>query len=281
MSLFYSEKYKGYIADVPNITFVRCDGTVFYFDEVNSAGMSRTDNNLTINGGQGSYPLAYIDTDKTLEQTFSSSQFSMEMFEMANATTMTEGDVGVMETKKYEIGEGLKITIPYECKANSVRIRGLEEGAEVSTGKFTVKITAATAETGGSTEITFNTGDVVAGDEVRVTYQRRAVDAMTLAVTTKTSAARGEVFIDYPVYSAGMDCTESAVKGIVHVHIFRARVTQAPGFDASYKSAQTNSVTFSAMDPKRADGRVFEQVYEPLDSDGNVVSKSGAEVAWF
>lgn len=124
MGLMYSEKYAGYIADVPNIHFIRCDGKVFYFDEVNSSSFNPTGNSLTVNGGQGSYPLAFIDTDNNLEVTFSSSQFTMEMFEMANAANMVEGDVGVMETKKYVVEDGLKITIPYECKKNSIRIRG-------------------------------------------------------------------------------------------------------------------------------------------------------------
>lgn len=90
----YIEKYDGYIADNPNLDFERCDGTVFSFYEVNTASMSNTANTLTITGGQGSYPLAYIDTDKNLEFTFASSQFTMDMFQMANATNLTEGDFG-------------------------------------------------------------------------------------------------------------------------------------------------------------------------------------------
>lgn len=44
MALIYSEKYAGYIADVPNIHFIRCDGRAFYFEEVNSASMTNTAN---------------------------------------------------------------------------------------------------------------------------------------------------------------------------------------------------------------------------------------------
>lgn len=40
----YIEKFDGYIADVPNIVFERCDGTVFAFDEVNTASMSNNAN---------------------------------------------------------------------------------------------------------------------------------------------------------------------------------------------------------------------------------------------
>lgn len=76
MALYYLDKYEGYIADVPNIDFERCDGTVFSYYEVNTSNMTNTANSLTITGGQGNYPLAYIETDKSLELTFASSQFS-------------------------------------------------------------------------------------------------------------------------------------------------------------------------------------------------------------
>ena len=207
------------------------------------------------------------------------------MFEMASATNMAEGDTGVMETKKYEVeaadeGGALTITVPYECKANSIKIRGLEEGDEAATGKYKVEITAATADADGKTVITFAEGDVAAGDSVRISYQRRAVGAQTISVTTRTQSSRGEVWLHYPVYSAGVDCTESAIKAMLHIHIWRTRVTQAPGFDASYKTAATNSITFAAMDAKRADGEVYELILEPMDSNGNVVAKSEANVDW-
>ena len=72
----YIPKYEGYIADNPNIDFERCDGEVFSYYEVNTASMTNTSNVLTITGGQGNYPLAYIDTDKALEFTYASSQFT-------------------------------------------------------------------------------------------------------------------------------------------------------------------------------------------------------------
>lgn len=42
MALRYVEKLQGYIADVPDIDFTRCDGRLFHFDQVNTAGVSTT-----------------------------------------------------------------------------------------------------------------------------------------------------------------------------------------------------------------------------------------------
>lgn len=276
----YIEKYDGYIADNPNIDFERCDGSVFSYYEVNTASMSNTANTQTITGGQGSYPLAYIDTDKTLEFTFASSQFSLDMFQMANATNIVDGDFGTLETKRYEVENGLKITIPYECQANSVKIRGLEEAVAVAAGKFKVTITAATAEADGKTEITLNDGDATVGDTIRVSYRRRVVGAQKMTVTTKATTAKGALYAHWPVYSSGTDCTESAVKGWLHLYLPRCRVTALPGFDNSYKSASTNSVTFAAIDPKRADEKMYDLYYEPLGADGAIVAKSSGTVVW-
>lgn len=276
----YIEKYDGYIADNPNIDFERCDGSVFSYYEVNTASMSNTANTQTITGGQGSYPLAYIDTDKTLEFTFASSQFSLDMFQMANATNIVDGDFGTLETKRYEVETGLKITIPYECQTGSVKIRGMEEATTAAAGKFSVSITAATADTAGKTEVTFNEGDATVGDTIRVSYRRRVVGASKMTVTTKATTAKGALYAHWPVYSSGTDCTESSVKGWLHLYLPRCRVTALPGFDNSYKSASTNSVTFAAIDPKRADEKMYDLYYEPLDADGAIVAKSSGTVVW-
>ena len=38
----YVKPIDGYIVDVPNATFTRCDGNVFYFNKLNSCNFSPT-----------------------------------------------------------------------------------------------------------------------------------------------------------------------------------------------------------------------------------------------
>lgn len=233
---YYVAKYNGYIADNPNIDFERCDGQVFHYYEVSTASMSNTANSMTVTGGQSNYPLAYIDTDRTMEFTFTSAQFDLELFEMANASTITTGDYGTRETELFNVvsaDSALKVTIPYECKAGSVKIRGLTEANAADTGKFTVTITAAAAATAGSTVVTFNSGDVAAGDTVVVSYIRRIVSASRMSVKTESTTAKGALYAHWPVYSSGDDCSDAAVKGWLHLYIPRVRVTALPGFDNS------------------------------------------------
>ena len=120
------------------------------------------------------------------------------------------------------------------------------------------------------------------GDTLRVAYRRRVNGASVATVKTNSTTAKGSLYAHWPVYSSGTDCTESSIKGWLHLYIPRVRVTALPGFDNSYKSAATNSVTFSAIDPKRADEKMYDLYYEPLDANGAIVTTptEGATVAW-
>lgn len=46
------------------------------------------------------------------------------------------------------------------------------------------------------------------------------------------------------------------------------------------KSAATNAVTFSLLDPKRADKSAFQWAYETLDSNGNIVTDYTGTMNW-
>ena len=50
--------------------------------------------------------------------------------------------------------------------------------------------------------------------------------------------------------------------------------------EESDKSAATQGLTFAAMNPKRADKKMYDLVYEPTDSNGDIVNKSGETVKW-
>lgn len=79
-------------------------------------------------------------------------------------------------------------------------------------------------------------------------------------------------------YSAGTDCTEAAIKGWLHLYLPAVRVTALPGFSNSYKSVANTGITVSAMNPKRADGKMYDLIWEPTDSDGDIVNYSSATV---
>lgn len=190
----------------------------------------------------------------------------MDMFEMSNAGTATDGAYDIYETSLFTVASGDDsvpvIKMPFEVIPAATLIRGLTYAAsEATTGQFTVKYA-----TNVST-ITFATGDVAVGDEVYVTYKRKIADAHIVTVNSDSASAKGELAAHVPVYSSGTDCSESAIKGYVHIYVPRVRISAQPGFDTSYKTASTNAVTFAAIDPKRADKKMYDVVYEEVVAD--------------
>lgn len=175
--------------------------------------------------------------------------------------------VGYGSSDKAE-GGGTKI----QTEEGSVKISGykLAAGTTPQAGKFAVKHGTDAAP---KTEIIFKTGDCEVGDQMRVTYRRNVIDASVTTVTTSNRTATGSLTVHWPVYRAGDDVKQSGVKGWLHMELPRVRVTAMPGFDPSYKSAATNSLTFSAVDPKGADDQIYSLTYEPLDGSGNIVTK--------
>ena len=196
----YVHKFGGFIADVANIDFKRCDGIVYSCNTATATNMTPTANSLSITGGQSQYPIGFIDTDRGLECSFTNAMFDGDMFEIANATVAEDGASSTFETKKYEVIAGLIIELPCEVEEGSVYIRGLELTAETAeAGKYTV--TAAD----GKTTITFAEGDVAVGDEVMVSYERKIANAHNIVVKTNTASSKGEVWMHWPVYSSGTD----------------------------------------------------------------------------
>ena len=64
------------------------------------------------------------------------------------------------------------------------------------------------------------------------------------------------------------------------MHVFRVRVTALPAIDSSYKTAATHSMTFTAIDPQRADNRMYRITYEPLTTTGEIDTTYGESVEY-
>ena len=265
----YVDKYKGYVADAADIEFIRCDGSVYSCKEATATSITPGGDAMTITGGQGLFPLAYIDSSKTLDLSFTNAAFDMDMFEITGTEAATEGNEYILVTERLEISEKNSALYTHTkhvmVPAETYYIHGLEyvSGTTVAEGKFCVT-TADTGETGS--KLLFDEADVAEGDEILVTYTFTSANTRAVNMKTNSGTARGEVWFHFPVYSSGADCTESAVQAVVHVHIFRARVTTPATFDTSYKTAATFPITFSAIDPHRADARMYEIIYQELSA---------------
>lgn len=245
----YVAAFKGYIADVPQIWFKRCDGTVFHYDEITSASVNPNVAFTEVNAGWSMYPVAYLPGQSSLEMQFTSGQFNADLFAMANAKKFAaDENYMVPMTDILDVDASAHtVTLTQTPAEDTIFIAGMTKGSVAAEGVYSV----------AGNVITFDTG--VTG-KVEVNYEVNQGSAMSIEIDNK-SAAIGEAVFKWPVYGTGDDCTEKAIKGYVMMKVYKCRCTTMPGFDTSYKSAATNSVTFSAMDAKRPDGSIYNLAY--------------------
>lgn len=171
--------------------------------------------------------------------------------------------------------------MPFQADDQRVLIDGLtqipitdiDNPPELESGQFYAWCHSGT----NKTVISFYEDDFDKGDLVSVTYQRRVTGGYVHDITSENGTARGALYLQYPVMSAGTDCTQSAKKALYHVVVPRVMVTQPATMDTSRGSATTPQITFSAVDSHRPDGLWYRTIYEPLDGgaistdyDGNV-----------
>lgn len=246
----YNPYLKGYIADVPKVVFKRCDGFKYNFDELTDATVSANIETTDINAGWSLFPVAVLPGSSTFEMNFTVAKFDAGLFALANAVTedktFVENAEYVMSVgERYDIANK-KVVLDRQAIDGSIYIAGMEEGTD-----FTA------ASSGGRTTITFTETPSVAFVDVVYDYTQTAYETV---ITNKESAI-GECVCMWPVYGSGDECTESAIIGYWVVRVFRARVTQQPGMNTSYKSAATFEFNLQALDAKRNDQGAYSVAY--------------------
>ena len=258
----YIPEFQGYIADVPRMWFKRCDGRMFYFDELTQASVTPNVQYTEVNAGWSLFPVAYLPGQSTFEMQVTSGKFEADLFVMTNATKFqANANYEVPMTEFLTLDGQQEVTLAKNPVTGSVSIAGLEETSSSPTAGY-FKVTAAAGA--NPAKITFAQNDVEGG-KVEVNYFY--YDAAQEANITNQSSAMGEAIMVYPVYGNGDDCTDSSIIGHVYVHVYKCRVTAQPGFDASYKTANTFQFTIAAMDAKRQDQACYSIAYIKLPEE--------------
>lgn len=263
----YIPAYKGYITDVPELWFKRNDKKIFHFDQLTAANMSPNVNFTEVNAGWSLYPVAYLPGQSTMEMQCTSGQFNAELFAMANGQNFAEKEFYVPFTKTFEVDSTKVVTLEHDGIVDNddypVTVEGMERvdgDGTIATGCYDVS--AVTAN-----KCTITVGDMT-NDEgitsIDVTYYVKQ-NVKAIDIDNKSTAV-GSLIAKWPVYSSGEEGNAGGVKGHLIMHVGKCRITAMPGFDTSYKSAATNSVTFSVME-NRGDEAAYTIAYYELKKD--------------
>lgn len=241
--------------DVPKVYLKRCDNDkTFVLDEITQASVTPSVNTVEINAGWSLFPVAVLQGQSTFEMQITSGKFEADLFAFSNNKDSWENDEAfeVPGTVFERVDKtSLTITLPHAAVDGSVFIEGLTQAATAGDGTYSV----ATAD--GHTTITFE--NTMADKHMRVNYSYLA-NADYINIDNKQSAIC-EAVLEFPVYDDGTDCSLSAEIGHVYVKVFKARISQLPGMDGSYKTASTFAFTLSALDAKRTDEAVYQIYY--------------------
>lgn len=271
----YIPAYKGYINDVPQLWFKRNDGKIFHFDKLTDASVTPQVNFTEVNGGWSLYPVAYLPAASTMEMSFTSAEFSSDLFAMAN-----NGDFG---TKTQVIPYTAQLTVPpttgsvqFKSKfdpSNTLNIPGMtkfvsDDNNDTPTpGTYEYRVTGNEAS-GYTVTLQFAMVPVSEGSltktcelrNVEVYYEEEKV--ISVIEIDNQQTAVGELIAKYPVYANGEETKAAGIKGYVIVRIFKCKCTAMPGFDGSYKGIVSNTVTFGTMAPDGShDGKVYSVAY--------------------
>ena len=264
----YVAAIRGYITDVAELWFKRCDGRIFHFDELTDSSVSPDVQFNEVNAGWSPYPVAYLPGSGTMEMQFTSGQFDGELFAMANARKFAaDADFLAPVTEHLTVVKGtgsdtsLQVTLANTPAANTAVMIGDLSSDTAAGASSHLDVEGKVVKIG-------NTAGISEGDHVDVSYFVSTTGASSISVNNQ-DAAIGEAICCWPVYNSGDDCTESSIKGHLYMDVYRCRVTAMPGFDTSYKSAATNQITLSTMDSKRTDGAAYKLVFVPLAAAGN------------
>ena len=206
---------------------------------------------LTTSVEQIWFPVAVLPGSSTFTMSFTTGNFDADLFAMANKTEYeTNSNYEMDVSERYTPNNAHEIELLNTPIVDTVYIAGMEpmeETGTITTGKYVVD----------GKKITFSADDDI--DFVDVVY--KYVKEVKEAIITNKEAAIGEASAIWPVYGSGDDCTESSIIGYYVVRVFRARITQIPGVDSSYKSAATFTFELSALDAKRNDEGAYSTAY--------------------
>lgn len=249
MATTYIPAYKGYVTDVPELWFKRNDGRIFHFDQLTAFNASPNVNFTEVNAGWSLYPVAYLPGQSTMEMQATSGQFNAEIFAMANGQNFKEEEVYIPFTQVVELGNETSYTLEADGLVNDtdypITVEGMTK-AETA-GSMQAGFYYVGEAQNGVAEMTFGSITNTEGVKtVEITYYCKQM-VKQIKVDNKTTAV-GELIAKWPVYSSGEEGNAGGVKGHLIMQVYKCRITQMPGFDTSYKSAATNSVTFSTVD---------------------------------
>lgn len=203
-----------------------------------------------ITGGNKMFPIASFKTESAINCTAKNAMFDDGIMPYLDGGDVTTGKTTLTDFKEVTIPSNLEVTLP--TGATNVVVSGFEKAETVAAGKFKVstdgKVTFAEADKGKTVTIVYD-------------YESTA-NATQISMNEKSMAKPFRADYIFDVYNE-----DSQVVGKGTIIVYKAQATSGLQIDQSHQTAFAPEFNFSARDPKREDGKLWNFVFDPI---GNV-----------
>jgi hypothetical protein len=227
--------YTGFVVDAFNCAVQTTDGN-YQCISGSSAEVNITGEEIDIFGGLSFYPLAKIDSKKSITVNINDASLSMYSMGLNTGGTLSENAVKTIYKfgTVYTVGSSpYTIVIPEVVSdASSIKINGLayQSGGTPSAGQFCVTITT-------NTTITFFSD--MGGKTVMPLYPVSTTANKTAFLATKDTdfAKSGTVYINFPIYGDYSSSSSSSIIADGYITIPKGKIKTSLKIGGSYKSA--------------------------------------------
>lgn len=233
-----------------------------FMDESKVIGMTKLQN-VTISGtgsetdvfaGDNPFPWTSFPTDKAITVTAQSANFSLKQLNITQGASVTTGTAVFTEVVEVLIPADGQIALDHEAIAGSVVVDGFTEASDLATisaGQYFLDTTDGKL-------LHFAPDD--AGQEVEIVYEwNTEATAETLSVLKDTFAKPFKFIHRIPIYD---DNSQIVAQG--QLTVYKAKANNSFEFNLQRQTAYAPSLELRALDPKRADKKLWDFTIAPV-----------------
>lgn len=213
-----------------------------------------------INGGDDPYPITEFPKTRTITVTAKDAMFDIDLLKFsqgAEAKELKDGEM--LEQIYFTVEADGTLTLPHTPVDGSVAVNGFSATAQDEKKKFTV----------AGEKLTFDKS--VAGKTVTGYYYRKIKGSATMTSGYKAKFPKPFKFVHrIPVYDDNNQIVQQA-----QLTIYKAKSDNSLEINHAPQTAYAPQLSIKALDPKRADGKLWDYIIEdvdPKDATGNNVA---------
>jgi hypothetical protein len=220
--------------------------------DLKDIALNFTANEEAVSGGDSAYPIAYLPKDKEITISATNATFSMKMLNTTQGATVATGAVEMTEFIEGSIPSDGLFALDFTPLAGSVAVVGFDEvddELDLATGKFYVDI--------AGDQVKFDVSD--ADVEIEGVFKRTSsASAETISVMKDTLAKPLEFTHRIPIYDEN-----SQIAGQGQLIVYKCKANGGFEFNLQPQTAYAPKVELKALDPKRADKKLWDFTIDP------------------